>query len=97
LVEADFLIEYPGGIIASRNGVFVYIGPMDGLAQEVRRVRGAMRIDATGCTVLPARLPLAVGAPLDAVIVEGNDAAAVRMEIANGKIVRWEQPLDRGR
>jgi hypothetical protein len=96
LVEADFLIEHPGGIIASRHGVIVYIGPAEGLTGEVRRLRSAVRIDAAGCTVLPARLPLTVGAPLDAVIVEGNDAAAVRMEIVNGKIVRWEQPLDRG-
>jgi hypothetical protein len=96
VVEADFLIEHPGGIIASRHGVIVYIGPADGLAREVRRLRSAMRIDAAGCTVLPSRQPLAVGAALDAIIVEGDDTAAVRMEIANGKIVRWEQPPERG-
>ena len=90
MVEADFIIQHPQGVIAARAGVIVYLGTAEEMPQQVRRLKHAMRIDATGCLVLPSRAtPLAIGAPLNVVIVKEGEPDTVRMEIANGKIVRW--------
>jgi hypothetical protein len=89
LVDADFIIEHPQGIIAARDGVIVYVGGAAEMAQHVRRLRHAMRIDASGCLVLPSKGPLCAGGALDVVIVKEGEPEAVRMEIAAGKIVRW--------
>jgi imidazolonepropionase len=40
-------------VIAARDGVIVWVGPADALDRQVEVQRGAMRIDARGCTVLP--------------------------------------------
>jgi hypothetical protein len=90
LLDADFIIQHPHGAIAARDGLIVYLGSGDDLPRQVRRVKHAMRIDASGCLVLPSSAaPLAVGAPLNVVIVKEGEPGTVRMEIANGKIVRW--------
>ena len=93
MLDADFVIQHPAGAIAAREGVIVYLGSSEELARQVRRVKGATRVDAAGCLVLPVDGPLRVGAALNVVIVKEDEPARVRMEIANGKIVRWEQPL----
>jgi imidazolonepropionase len=41
------------GVVAAHEGHIVYVGEADGLAQHVDLQRGATRIDARGCTVLP--------------------------------------------
>ncbi len=41
------------GAIAARDGHIVYVGPDAGLARQVDVAHGAVRIDATGCTVVP--------------------------------------------
>ncbi|MGE0444890.1 MAG: hypothetical protein AB7P99_06640 [Vicinamibacterales bacterium] len=89
MVEADFILQHPRGVIAARDGVIVYIGSVEDAGREVRRLRNAMRIDATGCVLLPAAGVLTVGGPLSVVIVKEDEPGTVRMEIANGKIVRW--------
>jgi hypothetical protein len=101
LPDADFILEQAiaivvspettlaDAVIASREGRIVYVGPAAEAATQVTRLPRAMRIDASGCTVRPSAGPLAVGAPLDALITKGDDPQAVRMEIAGGKIVRW--------
>lgn len=111
LREADFLIEnvqaivtgagtLRAGVAAALNGTIVYLGPVADLPTHVTRRKGAMRIDASGCSVLPSGDPLTAGAPLDVLIVKGDpgmpgdggppgEAGEVRMEIARGKIVRW--------
>jgi hypothetical protein len=90
LIDADFVIQHPHGAIAARDGVIVYLGSNDDLPRHVRRLKQAMRIDASGCLVLPSSAtPLAIGAPLNVVIVKEGDPGTVRMEVANGKIVRW--------
>ena len=40
-------------VVAAREGVITYVGPGEGLSERVELVRGATRIDARGCTVLP--------------------------------------------
>lgn len=40
-------------VVAARDGVITYVGPGEGLSERVEIVRGATRIDARGCTVLP--------------------------------------------
>ena len=40
-------------VVASHEGVIVYVGPRAGLADRVDVQRGATRIDARGCTVVP--------------------------------------------
>ena len=40
-------------VVAANEGVIVYAGAADGLAESVDVRRGATRIDARGCTVLP--------------------------------------------
>ncbi len=40
-------------VVAARDGVITYVGPGEGLFERVELVRGATRIDARGCTVLP--------------------------------------------
>ena len=90
MIDADFIIQHPHGAIAACDGVIVYLGSNDDLPRDVRRLKHAMRIDASGCLVLPSgATPLAVGAPLNVVIVKEGEPGTVRMEIANGKIVRW--------
>ena len=102
LREADFLIEHAQAIVtgagtlrdsvaAALNGTIVYLGPAAELPSHITRRTGAMRIDASGCSILPAASPLAVGASLDVLIIKGDpgDTSEVRMEIARGKIVRW--------
>lgn len=89
MVEADFILQHPRGVIAARDGVIVYIGSVEDAGREVRRLRNAMRIDAAGCIVLPATGALNVGAAMSMVIVKEDEPETVRMEIANGKIVRW--------
>jgi hypothetical protein len=112
LETADFLIEgaiaivrgdgtvLREGVIASDGGRIVFIGPSADLTSQVARRPGAMRIDASGCTVFAAGSALVSGASLDVIIARGDAADAVapaaeaiRMEIAAGKIVRWEQEL----
>lgn len=88
--DADFVIGNADIVIAALDGRIVYIGtPADAERQVVRR-RGAMRIDAGGCSIVASGTDLAVGRPLD-VLIKKDDV--VRMEIASGKIVRWEQAL----
>jgi hypothetical protein len=108
--SADFLLEgataiviAPGiqirdAVLAAFAGRIVFVGPAARAQAEVTRRPGAMRIDATGCSIFPALGPLEVGASLDAIIAKGAPDAtgrpaadAIRMEIAAGKIVRWEQ------
>ena len=43
----------PGGVIAGCEGRIVYVGPADAMSSHVQVERGAMRIDASGCTVTP--------------------------------------------
>ena len=43
----------PHAVIAAHQGVIVYAGTADGLRDRVDVQRGAMRIDASGCTVVP--------------------------------------------
>lgn len=40
-------------VIAAHRGEIVYVGAADGLRDKVDVQRGAMRIDASGCTVVP--------------------------------------------
>lgn len=40
-------------VVASHGGVIVYVGPRTSLPDRVDLARGATRIDATGCTVVP--------------------------------------------
>lgn len=40
-------------VVASADGEIVYVGPRDGLADRVHVQRGATRIDAKGCTIVP--------------------------------------------
>lgn len=40
-------------VVAARDGVITYVGPGSGLSERLELVRGATRIDARGCTVLP--------------------------------------------
>src|SRR5688500_1393086 len=40
-------------VVAARDGVITYVGPGDGVSERVELVRGATRIDARGCTVVP--------------------------------------------
>lgn len=88
--DADFVIANGDTVVAGLEGRIVYVGsPADAEAQVTRR-RGAMRIDATGCTITATRGNLLPGEPLD-VLIRKDDT--VMMEIAAGKIVRWEQPL----
>jgi imidazolonepropionase len=42
-----------GGVIAAFDGVITYVGPAATLHQQVDVRRGASRIDASGCTVVP--------------------------------------------
>jgi imidazolonepropionase len=41
------------GVIAAHEGTIVYVGAAEDLARQVELQRGATRIDARGCTVLP--------------------------------------------
>jgi imidazolonepropionase len=40
-------------VVAARRGLIVYAGPRAGLADHVDIERGATRVDASGCTVVP--------------------------------------------
>ena len=40
-------------VVAAREGIITYVGPRVGLADRVELARGATRIDARGCTLLP--------------------------------------------
>jgi imidazolonepropionase len=40
-------------LVASADGVIVYVGPRAGFADHVDLDRGATRIDASGCTIVP--------------------------------------------
>ncbi len=40
-------------VVAAHEGVIPYVGPREGLSERVDVVRGATRVDARGCTVLP--------------------------------------------
>ena len=40
-------------VVAAYEGVITYVGPRDALSERVDLVRGATRVDARGCTVLP--------------------------------------------
>src|SRR5262245_3288924 len=40
-------------VVASREGVIVYVGPREALADSIEVLPGATRIDARGCTVVP--------------------------------------------
>ena len=78
----------------------LFVGPASELQHHAIRRAGAMRIDAAGCSVFASTAPLTAGAPLDVVIAKGEAGAAmvpaseaIRMEIAGGKIVRWEQEI----
>jgi imidazolonepropionase len=42
-----------GSVIAALDGVIAYVGPTEGLGERVEILRGATRIDARGCTVVP--------------------------------------------
>lgn len=42
-----------GSVVAALDGVITYVGPTEGLRERVEIVRGATRIDARGCTVVP--------------------------------------------
>jgi imidazolonepropionase len=41
------------GVVAAFEGSIVYVGPARALAEQVDVQRGATRIDARGCTVVP--------------------------------------------
>jgi hypothetical protein len=88
LPDADFVVASADAVVAGLDGRIVFVGtPADAEAQVTRR-RGAMRIDASGCAIVAAHGTLAVGEPLDLFITHDD---TIRMEIAAGKIVRWEQ------
>lgn len=42
-----------GGIVAARDGRIVYVGTDVGLRERVELLPGAVRVDATGCVVVP--------------------------------------------
>jgi imidazolonepropionase len=50
---ADGLGAIPGGALAARNGVIVWVGPEADLAQAVELEPDGLDIDAEGCCVLP--------------------------------------------
>jgi imidazolonepropionase len=40
-------------VVGALDGIITYVGPREGLSERVDLLRGATRIDARGCTVLP--------------------------------------------
>src|SRR5436190_13925149 len=40
-------------VVAAHEGVITYVGPREGISGRVEVIRGATRIDARGCTVVP--------------------------------------------
>src|SRR6266545_2648578 len=42
-----------GSVVTAHEGVISYVGPREGFSGRVELIRGATRIDARGCTVLP--------------------------------------------
>jgi imidazolonepropionase len=73
----DEISALRGGVVAARAGRIVYVGPEAGFDEQVELSPEAIRIDATGCTVVPGFVD-----PHTHVVHAGNRLDELRQRLA---------------